>query len=171
MKRVHVIGGKNHGKTTLITDLICELAARGLRVGTIKHTHHKHELDIPGKDSYRHRESGASVVGILSRSMNALFWPIEPEESLDESRQAARRYEAFSSAFFQCDLVLVEGDTRTTAPKIEVWRATFDSPPLAGTIANVRAIVTSDAIETRVPLLPRDNISGIADFLLTLPLS
>ena len=61
MKRVHVIGGKNHGKTTLIMDLIRELTARGLQVGTIKHTHHKHELDIPGKDSYRHRESGASA--------------------------------------------------------------------------------------------------------------
>src|SRR5688572_18967669 len=106
MKRVHVIGGKNHGKTTLITDLIRELTARGIRVGTIKHTHHKHELDIPGKDSYRHRESGASVVGTLSRSMNALFWPIEPKESLEESRQADRRYDAFSSAFSECDLVL-----------------------------------------------------------------
>ncbi|MCA9266810.1 MAG: molybdopterin-guanine dinucleotide biosynthesis protein B, partial [Planctomycetales bacterium] len=69
MKRLHLIGRKNHGKTRLIVDLVEELTSRGLRVGTIKHTHHRHELDTPGKDSYQHRTAGAAVVGILSRSM------------------------------------------------------------------------------------------------------
>ena len=165
MKRVHVIGGKNHGKTTLIEDLIREFKARGLRVGTINHTHHNHELDIPGKDSYRHRESGASVVGILSRSMNALFCSVQSEDTDDETQHADRRYEDFSSAFSQCDLVLVEGDTRTSAPKFEVWRSMNDSPPLAGTVANVRAIITSDEIESDFPILPRGNVPAIADFL------
>ncbi len=71
MKRLHVIGGKNHGKTTLVVDLIAELTSRGFRVGSIKHTHHEHELDIPGKDSHRHRSAGACKAAILSRSMSA----------------------------------------------------------------------------------------------------
>ena len=62
MHRLHIIGGKNHGKTTLIVELVQELTKRNLRVGTIKHTHHRHELDVPGKDSYRHRLAGAEVV-------------------------------------------------------------------------------------------------------------
>ena len=52
MKRLHIVGGKNHGKTTLIMELVKELNRRGQTVGTIKHTHHQHELDVPGKDSY-----------------------------------------------------------------------------------------------------------------------
>ncbi|MDC0936360.1 molybdopterin-guanine dinucleotide biosynthesis protein MobB, partial [Pirellulales bacterium] len=66
--RVHIVGRKNHGKTTLIVELIGELRGRGLRVAAIKHTSHAHDLDTPGKDSHRHGEAGAAVVGILSRN-------------------------------------------------------------------------------------------------------
>ena len=59
MRRIHIIGRKNSGKTTLVVELVQQLSAMGKRVATIKHTHHRHELDVPGKDSYRHREAGA----------------------------------------------------------------------------------------------------------------
>ena len=36
VKRIHIIGRKNNGKTTLVTDLVQALGKRGLRVGTIK---------------------------------------------------------------------------------------------------------------------------------------
>jgi molybdopterin-guanine dinucleotide biosynthesis protein B len=158
MNRVHVIGGKNHGKTTLIEELVKEFTARGLRVGTIKHTHHHHELDVPGKDSYRHREAGAVVVGILSRSMNALFW--SGEHSSEDAR-----YQDFAEAFSDCHVVLVEGDTPSTAPKVEVWRAELNTPPLALRIENVRAIITADKMDCGLPLLPRSDISSIANFI------
>ena len=102
MKRIHIIGGKNHGKTTLIVELVQELSARGVRVGTIKHTHHEHELDLPGKDSYRHREAGAAVAGILSQSMNAVFWP---PQTTDNSTSDSR-YAVFEQIFADCDVVL-----------------------------------------------------------------
>jgi len=165
MRRVHIIGGKNQGKTTLTCDLVAEFQVRGLRVGTIKHTHHQHELDTPGKDSHRHRESGASVVGILTRSINAVFWPNAPLQSEDDSSQHEKRYDAFAAAFHDCDLVLVEGDTRTAAPKIEVWRASLDTPPIAERITNVLALVSDDPIESPIPVLPRSDLSAIADFL------
>ena len=44
MRRLHIIGRKNHGKTQLVVELVEELTVRGLRVATIKHTHHHHEL-------------------------------------------------------------------------------------------------------------------------------
>ncbi|MCA9069984.1 MAG: molybdopterin-guanine dinucleotide biosynthesis protein B, partial [Planctomycetaceae bacterium] len=165
MKRVHVIGGKNHGKTTLVIDLIHELDDRGLRAGAIKHSHHHHELDIPRKDSYGHRESGAVVVGVLSPAMNALFWTGDAGAS-SESTNSAARYDTFASAMLGCDVVLVEGDSRTAAPKIEVCRAQFDTQSMADRLADVRAIVTDDEIRSELPILHRNDVPSIVDFLL-----
>lgn len=164
MKRIHIIGGKNHGKTTLVIELVEHLSSQGYRVGTIKHTHHQHELDAPGKDSFRHREAGAGVVGILSRSMNALFWqpPPAPDSSSDE------RYEAFSPAFEKCHLVIVEGDTQTTATKIEVWRKSLGTQPLAATDASIKAVITHDECPSEVtaPTWPRADIHALAENIL-----
>ena len=71
MKRLHIVGRKNSGKTTLIVDLVRHLTALGHRVGTIKQTHHQHELDTPGNDSHRHRQAGAAAVGIVSPALHA----------------------------------------------------------------------------------------------------
>lgn len=166
MRRIHIIGGKNHGKTKLICELIAELCGRGLRVGTVKHTHHHHELDTPGKDSHRHRESGAAVVGILSPSMNAVFWPNSPGERAAEPPSREERYAALAPAFRHCDFVLVEGDTRTPAPKMEVWRASLGTAPIADRVTDVVALVSDDAVQTAIPTIPRRNSAAIADFLL-----
>ena len=67
MRIVAVVGSQGSGKTTLIERLIPAFHARGLSVSTIKHTHHHQvELDIPGKDSHRHRVAGASEVIVAS---------------------------------------------------------------------------------------------------------
>lgn len=159
MKRIHVIGRKNHGKTTLVVDLVQELSRRGLSVGTIKHTHHRHELDVPGKDSHRHREAGAALVGVLSRSLSAVFRPY-PEADRDEAR-----YADLAPLFASCDIVLVEGDSQTAAPKIEVWRRAVGTPPLADEDASILAIVSDDGPETTVPVLPRGHVTAIADWV------
>ncbi|MCO6044368.1 molybdopterin-guanine dinucleotide biosynthesis protein B [Aeoliella sp. ICT_H6.2] len=160
MKRLHIIGRKNNGKTTLVVDLLRELATRGLRVGSIKHTHHDHQLDVPGKDSHRHQQAGAAVVGVLSRSMSALFIPTHDEMG------ASDRYEILAPAYRECDLVLVEGDVETPAPKIEVWRAAMGSPPIAGQVDGVLALVTDDQSSLDLPSLPRSDIAGLADWIL-----
>ncbi len=159
MKRVHIIGGKNHGKTTLVTELIQELSRQGHRVGTIKHTHHQHELDTPGKDSHRHREAGAAVVGILSRSMNAVFWP--PTATCEELRED--RYAEFDSIFADCDLVIVEGDLQTDRPKVEVWRESQGTRPIAEKDRSVAAIVSHDSIEgLELPIWNRTEVALVA---------
>ena len=109
MKRVHIVGGKNHGKTTLVEQLIQSWRELGLCVGAIKHTHHQHELDTPGKDSHRPREAGADVVGIITRSLTAVFLP-PPADDVDHDSSEARerRYERLAPMFQGCDLVLVE---------------------------------------------------------------
>lgn len=160
MKRLHIVGGKNHGKTTLIVDLVQELSRRGWAVGTIKHTHHHHELDVPGKDSYRHRSAGASAVGILSPAMTAIFLPVHQDEAGDNDR-----YAPFASLFQQCRIVLVEGDSQTTAPKIEVWRSEMGTPPLASRNRSIMALVTDDASLTSTIVLPRGDVARVADWI------
>lgn len=162
MLRIHIVGRKNSGKTTLIVDLVRELSAAGLRVGTVKHTHHHHELDTPGKDSFRHREAGAAAVGILSPGMDAVFRPPRPEQ------RDSDRYAAFEAVFADCDLVLVEGDSTTTAPKVEVWRRATDQQPLALSDHSVLAVISDDSLDdcdSPPPVWPRGDISELAQRL------
>ncbi len=77
MKTIHLVGRQNHGKTTLLVELIEELTRRGIRVGTIKHTSHVHELDTPGKDSFRHRQAGADPVAVVSKDLIGVYLPRE----------------------------------------------------------------------------------------------
>lgn len=162
MRRIHILGRKNHGKTTLMVELVEHLTARGLRVGTIKHTHHAHDLDTPGKDSHRHRAAGAHVSAILSRSLNAVFWP--PQEQSDATDVAAivDRYKEFEPHFLGCDLVLVEGDTTCQGTKIEVWRQAVGSDPMVLGDPQIRAVVTDDPLDAPVPCVSRKDIQAIA---------
>jgi molybdopterin-guanine dinucleotide biosynthesis adapter protein len=169
MKRLHILGRKNHGKTTLVVELVEHLTGLGLRIGTIKHTHHAHELDTPGKDSHRHRAAGASVSAILSRSMNAVFWPpATPTASDARTAIPGDRYAEFEPHFADCDLVLVEGDTTCRGTKIEVWRAAVGSEPMAHADPQIRAIVTDDDVAAAVPLIPRRDVAAIATMVVEL---
>lgn len=159
--RIHIVGRKNSGKTTLVCELVRELASRGIRVATVKHTHHQHELDTPGKDSHKHREAGAAAVGILSPHMTALFIPIDR----DERRQ--QRYEEFEKLFANCDLILVEGDLQATAPRIEVWRGVVCEQPYAAIDPAILAVIADDVVVgIRCPVWPRKDVSSIANRIL-----
>lgn len=158
MNRLHIVGRKNHGKTTLLVSLIEALTGFNYRVGAIKHTHHAHQLDVPGKDSHRFGTAGAAGVGILSRDQSAYFWP---------SRRAAPSadfdpYAQFEEMFAACDLVLVEGDTQTQGKKIEVWRAQVGGAPLASTDESILAVVSDDQPPVTCAIWKRCAVSEIA---------
>ncbi len=158
-ERIHIVGRKNSGKTTLVVELVQRLAEMGLVVGTIKHTHHRHELDTPGKDSHRHREAGARVVGILSGGLDAVFYP-----STDETPKAMR-YERVMANYSDCDVVLVEGDSQTDALKVEVWRAVNGTEPLAASDSKLSLVVTDDPLEVAVPVLPRSRPEALCEWI------
>jgi molybdopterin-guanine dinucleotide biosynthesis protein MobB len=163
MQRVHIVGRKKSGKTTLVVELVKYLSEQGYRVGTIKHTHHHHELDTPGKDSHQHREAGSAVVGILSPGMTAVFQPRDDKTSGDGSR-----YAAIAPMFAHCDLVLVEGNLRTQAPRVEVWRAALSKPPIAATDSGIVAIVSDDTTDVGIPQWKRSEINAIARGIMSL---
>ena len=158
--RIHIIGRKNSGKTTLVCELVRELAARGFKIATVKHTHHQHELDTPGKDSHKHREAGAIAVGILSPQMTAVFVPTDREE------RGESRYAQFEQLFANCDLILVEGDVHASALRIEVWRSETSEAPYAAEDRAVVAVVSDETPPRAVcPVWPRGDVGLIADHI------
>ncbi len=159
MKILHVIGKKKHGKTTLITDLIEELVKRGLKVGTIKHCGHDHELDTPGTDSFKHRQAGASQVAIFTPSLQALYKSNKLEEV---------PYDELKAHFEDSDLVLIEGDRTGPGPKLEVWLAENGTKPLATEIEGIDFVVTDDTPEADLKTLPRNDVAAVADVVIEL---
>ncbi len=163
MRRIHIVGFKNHGKTSLIEDLIPALLELGLRVGSIKHSPHDHELDTPGKDSHRHRKAGASIVGLITRSMNAIFVPAD-----DQTVGRNQIYTSIDPMFADCDLVIVEGDQQTLGLKIEVWREGLETEPIASNDSSIEIIVTDDCNSdklrniTMATIRPRSDVAGLA---------
>ncbi|MBI1182276.1 MAG: molybdopterin-guanine dinucleotide biosynthesis protein B [Alphaproteobacteria bacterium] len=156
-----IVGWKNSGKTTLVVELVKLLTARGLKIGTIKHAHHSFDIDQPGKDSYRHREAGATDVIVASGArwaqVHELRGAAEPELE-----------DLLPRISPEVDLVLVEGFKRDLHVKIEVVPAGFDGTLLALEDPNVVAIASDaeDLPEVEVPVLPRSDPAKVADFIL-----
>jgi molybdopterin-guanine dinucleotide biosynthesis protein MobB len=151
---VAFVGGHNAGKTTLLAGLVPKLAARGLRVGTIKHTTKDAEDDIAGKDSYLHAKAGAAVGAFVTpeRTTARRFGPEEPLDAL------------LDRAFADCDLVLVEGYKSLSVPKVEVVRAGVPRPPVPGAALRVG----DGAPEDGVPTLRANDLDGVAAAVLHL---
>ena len=158
MKVIGLAGWSGAGKTTLLTRLIPHFNAQGLRVSVIKHAHHRFDVDVPGKDSWRHREAGAAEVLISSANRWAL---------MHELRGAAEpRLPELLSKLSAVDLVVVEGFKREPHRKIEVHRAANGKPLLFPEDARVVGLASDVAIETRLPLVHLDNIEDVAALML-----
>jgi molybdopterin-guanine dinucleotide biosynthesis adapter protein len=115
-------GYSGSGKTTLIEKLIPLLVSQGVKVSVIKHAHHSFDIDKPGKDSYRHREAGASEVLITSGQRWVLMHELRNESEPDIFEQIQH--------LSACDLVLVEGYKFARIPKLEIHRPSLNKPLL-----------------------------------------
>ena len=114
MKVIGLAGWSGAGKTTLLTRVIPHLRKEGLRVSVIKHAHHSFDVDVPGKDSYVHRQSGAEEVLVSS----ARRWAL-----MHELRGASEpRLRELIAKMSPVDLVIVEGFKSEPHRKIEVYR-------------------------------------------------
>ncbi len=154
MKLIGLAGWSGAGKTTLLTRVIPHLVARGLKVSTIKHAHHSFDVDVPGKDSYRHREAGATEVLISSGKRFALMHELRDEAEwplADLLRKMS-----------PVDLLIIEGFKRDNHPKIEVHRAENGKPFLFPDDANIVAVASDAQPDTKLPLIHIDEIERIA---------
>ena len=101
MRVFGIAGHSGMGKTTLLEKLVPELQSRGLVVSVIKHSHKDLDIDRPGKDSYRLRETGCQEVLVMGRHR----WVLMHELSEDIEPPLSQLLDNFQA----CDLVLIEG--------------------------------------------------------------
>ena len=154
MKVIGLAGWSGAGKTTLLSRVIPHLLGQGLRVSVIKHAHHTFDVDIPGKDSWRHREAGATEVLVSSGKRWAL---------MHELRGASEpRLPALLAKLSRVDLVVVEGFKSEPHRKIEVHRLANGKRLLFPDDPAISGIATDTAIETTLPVVHLDDIPAIA---------
>jgi molybdopterin-guanine dinucleotide biosynthesis protein MobB len=158
---VSIVGLSGSGKTTLVERLISLLSGRGLRVGTIKHSRHPHPMDMPGKDSWRHKQAGAERTLFLGPECLQIVMDVHGEQS---------PYNLTEKYLSGLDLVIVEGFLHFEMQKIEVVRSARStepkSSPADGLIALASDLSPEELGGHAVPVFNLDNAEGIADFLL-----
>lgn len=138
--RVFGISGRSGmGKTSLIVRLVPWFRGRGITISTVKQAHEGFDVDKKGKDSYEHREAGASEVMIASARRWALMheYRDRPEYTMDE----------LLARMSPVDLVLVEGFRQWPHPRLEVWRDGLDKPPFWPEDGRMLALVSDRPVE------------------------
>jgi molybdopterin-guanine dinucleotide biosynthesis adapter protein len=159
MRVIGIAGWSGAGKTTLLAKLIPRLAARGVRVSTVKHAHHAFDVDQPGKDSHTHRMAGATEVLVSSANRWALVHELRgaAEPTLPE----------LLAKLAPVDLVIVEGFKHGTHPKVEIYRAAVGKPPLHPDDPHIIAVVSDAPVRAaRVPVVGPDDLDAVADLML-----
>jgi molybdopterin-guanine dinucleotide biosynthesis protein B len=154
MKVIGLAGWSGAGKTTLLGRVIPHLLDQGLLVSVIKHAHHNFDVDVPGKDSWRHREAGATEVLVSSGKRWALMHELRgtTEPLLPELLAKLSRV----------DLVVVEGFKSEPHRKIEVHRAANGKAVLFPADPGIVGIATDISVETTLPTVHLDDIPAIA---------
>jgi len=157
MKVIGLSGWSGAGKTTLLSRVIPYLRGQGLRVSVIKHAHHEFDVDVPGKDSWVHRQSGATEVLVSSTRRWALMHELRGagEPPLPE----------LLAKMSPVDLVIIEGFKREPHRKIEVHRIGNDKPLLFPEDPDIVGIVTDATVETTLPLAHLDDVAAAGDLL------
>jgi molybdopterin-guanine dinucleotide biosynthesis protein B len=120
MKVVGLCGASGSGKTQLAEALIAGFKAAGAAVSVVKHAHKRFDIDVPGKDSYRHRQAGAFVVVVANshRLAKVREYTAEAEPTVHELLAELVDLSEYGREHW----VLVEGFKHADLPKIEVWR-------------------------------------------------
>ena len=158
MRLYGVVGWKNAGKTGLMERLVTNITGRGLSVSTVKHAHHSFDVDHEGKDSYRHRQAGATEVLLSSRNRFALMHELRAD--------AEPTLEMLLQRLAPVDLILVEGYKRDAHPKVEAHRAATGNPLIAPQDATVRAVASDVPLTLDRPVFDLNDTAAIADFIL-----
>jgi len=151
------------GKTTLLRKLIPILNRQGLRIGVIKHAHHKFDIDQPGKDSFELRKAGAERVLVGSRKR----WALVVETDCREEPNLQDLLACMPAGGL--DLLLVEGFKRENFPKIELHRRTGPPDWLYPGDKSIIAVATDEPdglFAEGVRILDIRQLESIAEFIL-----
>jgi len=159
MKVMGIVGWSGSGKTSLVVQVLPILNAHGLKVSTMKHAHHRFDVDKPGKDSFRHRDAGASEVLVVTSSRWVLM-----HESRDEPEPSI---ESLIERMTPVDLLLIEGFKTHHHPKLEIHRTSEGKPLLCPDDPEIVAVASDVPLpDLKVPRLDLNDPGAIAEFIL-----
>ena len=156
---VGIVGWKNSGKTTLVEHLIPILTRRGLKVATVKHTHHALRPPDGNTDGERHARAGAIKTIVIGPDA----WEISGRRQGD----APPAFADLALHLAGADLVLVEGYKSAPIAKIEVRRRVSQTQEaLAARDKQVIAVAADYPVEANgLPVFDLDDAEGIAAFI------
>ena len=151
-----IVGFSNSGKTTVMEKLVSEMVGRGFRVGTVKHDVHGFDMDHPGKDTWRHKQAGATATIISSPRQIGMVKDVDHDHDPLE----------LASLMPDVDLVLLEGYKRAAIPKIEVFRSEVSKKIFNQDDPNLVAVISDAKHHIPVPCFGHEEIGRITDFLI-----
>jgi molybdopterin-guanine dinucleotide biosynthesis protein B len=159
MKVMGLVGWSGSGKTSVMVELLPILKEKGIKVSTMKHAHHRFDVDKPGKDSFRHREAGASEVLVVTSSRWVLM-----HESRDESEPSI---ESLIERMTPVDLLLIEGFKTHHHPKLEIHRESEGKPLLCPDDPEIVAVASDRPLpDLKIPCLDLNDPALIVKFIL-----
>lgn len=167
---VAFVGHSGSGKTTLLLKVIPALKAHGMSVAVIKHSSHRGiETDVPGSDTRRLWDAGASEVALVAPDRIALSrrLAVEPPlgEVLDLVATSASIGGPAPAEGGAPVLVLIEGYKRSAVPKVEVIRAACNPAPLRDLAGRVACVTDVRGLRLGCPVFDLDDVSGLVEFL------
>jgi len=150
------VGRSNSGKTTLIERVIPELVRAGYKVATVKHAGHGFDLDTEGKDSWRHKQAGASGVVILSKGSMAMFADVSDQMKVEEVR------DRFLDGSY--DLIIAEGWKNEAYPKIVIMSERIGEIPISS--KGLLAVVSDNPVGLDVPVFDPNDVPAVAALIM-----
>jgi len=150
------VGRSNSGKTTFIERVIPELVRAGYKVATIKHAGHGFDLDTEGKDSWRHKQAGASSVVILSKGSLAMFADVSDQMNVEQVR------DRFLDGTY--DLIIAEGWKNEGYPKIVIVREQVGEISISP--EGLLAVVSDKPVDLNVPVFGLNDMPAVAALIM-----
>lgn len=123
---ISFVGHSNSGKTTLIEQIVRNLARKGYRVGVLKHTHGAIKADKRGTDTDRFRLAGATISSICDDKLLVRF----------EKATGHRPKDIVQALSRELDLLIIEGYKKEHFPKV-LFSDQLPDVNLKGIIATV----------------------------------
>lgn len=155
---VSFVGYSGSGKTTFIEKLIPVLTGYGLKIAIIKHDAHGFQMDKPGKDTWRHKQAGASATAIISKNQIGVVMDVDQEPLPHD----------LAPMFIFADIIITEGFKKSPYPKVEIFRpeATENKVPICTDDPALLAIVSDSATSVPVKSFAGRDVVGVARFLI-----
>ncbi|RYD05038.1 hypothetical protein N752_11320 [Desulforamulus aquiferis] len=151
---VSVVGCSNSGKTTFLEKLIKEFKFRGYRVGSVKHHRGAFEMDIEGKDTWRHFQAGSEVVGLATPKGFGLVRKLQQEMSIEE----------IASYMGDVDIIIVEGFKGGPQPKLELVRSAISKEPVLAP-EELLAVISDLPLKLGLPVFQLEDIPSVANLI------